>query len=218
VTAKALARSISSDEIAPLPLAISHSVNIELVMAPIAEIFRTLPGLQLKLQHGDGDEVLALLKRGDATLAVAGPLSGGWERLDCWTLFDEPFEVAVRDDHPLAMDNAVTLEKLRPYPLFVQRGCEMHESAARLFEARGVPPGNVHEVATLHDLTAVIANGLGAAILPRSAPRLEAMRRLQIMDMPLTRAVSVYAVAGRRRETAAAALLNLLRSSEFAAA
>jgi DNA-binding transcriptional LysR family regulator len=218
VTAKALARSISNEEVAPLPLAISHSVNVELVMAPMAELFRALPGLQLKLQHGDGEAVLELLKRGDAALAVAGPMGDGWERLDRWTLFDEPFELAVRDDHPLAMDNEITLEKLKPFPVFVQRGCEMREAAMRLFEARGFPPGGVHEVATLHDMIAIVANGLGAAILPRSAPRFETMRRMQIADLPLTRAVSAYAVAGRRRETATAMFLNLLRSSELTAA
>lgn len=218
VTAKALAQSMSGDEITPLPIAISHSVNVELVMAPIAEVFRALPGLQLRLQHGDGDEVLALLKNGDAAIAIAGPLSSGWERLDCWPLFDEPFELAVRDDHPLAMDNEVTLEKLRAYPLFTQRGCELHATATRLLEANGFPTGNMHEVTTLNDLAALISNGLGAAILPHSAPRLEGMRRIPIADFPLTRTISAYAVAGRRRETAAAAFLNLLRSNEFAAA
>jgi DNA-binding transcriptional LysR family regulator len=218
VTAKALARSLASDEIAPLPLAVSHSVNVELVMPPIAEVFRALPGLQLRLQHGDGDEVLELLKRGEAMIAIAGPLGGGWERVDRWALFDEPFELAVREDHPLAMDNEVTLEKLKSYSVFVQRGCEMREAAARMFEARGFPSRNVHEVATLHDLATVVANGLGAAVLPQSAPRLEGMRRMPIADLPLMRTVSAYAIAGRRREAAATAFLNLLRNGAFAAA
>jgi DNA-binding transcriptional LysR family regulator len=94
----------------------------------------------------------------------------------------------------------------------------MHEAATRVFEASGFPPGNVHEVATLHDMTAMVANGLGAAILPRSSPQIDSIRRMQVTDLPLTRTVSAYAVAGRRRETAAAAFLNLLRSSDVAAA
>ncbi len=218
VTAKELARSISSDDIAPLPLAISNSINVELVMAPIAELFRSLPGLQLKLRHGDGDEVLELLKRGDAAIAIAGPLGGGWERLDRWALFDEPFELAVRDDHALAMANDMSLEKLKPHPLFVQRGCELHDAATRLLDAHGFPPGSLHEVATLADLVAVVGNGLGAAIVPRSAPRLETMRRIPVPDLPLTRSVFAYAVAGRRRETATSTFLNLLRNSDFVAA
>ena len=217
LTAKALARSISRDQVAPLSLAVSHSVNIELVMGSIAEVFRALPGLQLRLRHGDGDEVLDLLKRGDAEIAVAGPLQA-WERLDRWPLFDEPFEVAVRDDHPLAFENNVTLEKLKAYPLFSQSGCEMRDTAARILETHGIPIANVHEVATLHDLIAVTANGLGVALLPRSAPRMDSMRRVPAADLAFTRTVSAYAVAGRRRETAAAALLNVLRSAPLEAA
>src|SRR5690606_36984100 len=45
LTAKSLARSLSNDEITPLELAISNSVNVEALMAPIAEMFRALPGL-----------------------------------------------------------------------------------------------------------------------------------------------------------------------------
>lgn len=218
LTAKALAKSISKEELTPLAVAVSHSVNIELVMAPMAEVFRSLPGLQLKLRHGGGEDVLQMLKQGDAEIAVAGPLEGGWDRLDRWPLFDEPFEAAMRDDHPLALENDLTLEKLKPYPLFCQSDCESHAAALRMIEARGVSPANMHDVVTHHDIVAVISNGLGAAILPRSAPRSERMRRMPISDLPLTRTVSAYAVSGRRRETAAAAFLNLLRSTEFAAA
>jgi DNA-binding transcriptional LysR family regulator len=138
--------------------------------------------------------------------------------LERWALFDEPFELAVRDDHPLAMDNEVTLEKLKTYPIFCQGPCEMHETATRMFEARGLSGANVHEVVTLHDLMVVLKSGLGVAILPRSAPRLDGVRRMPVADLPLARSVSVYAVAGRRREIAASAFLNLLRSSAFAEA
>lgn len=216
VTAKALARSIAHDEVTPLSVAISHSVNVELAMEPIAETFRTLPGLQLKLQHGSGAEIVEMLKSGEVEIAIAGPLGDVWERLDKWALFDEPFELAVRDDHQLAMQNDVTLEKLKPFPIFHQSGCEMRETALRLFEARGLSQSNLHEVVTHHDLMALVSKGVGGAILPTSSPRSDATRRLPISDLPLTRTVSVYAVAGRPRETAAAALLNLLRSTEFA--
>lgn len=94
----------------------------------------------------------------------------------------------------------------------------MHAVAAHMIEARGVALTKMHDVVTHHDMAALVQNGLGAAILPRSSPRNANTRRFPIADLPLTRAVSVYAVAGRQRGTAAAALLNLLRSTEFAAA
>jgi DNA-binding transcriptional LysR family regulator len=218
VTAKALAKSIAKEDLAPLSVAVSDSVNVELIMGPIAEMFRSFPGLQLKLQHGGGAAVLEMLKQGSAEIAIAGPIEDNWERLDHWPLFEEPFELAVRADHPLAMDNEITLEKLRKAPLFAQAGCEMHDIAARQIAGDGASTANMHEVVTHHDLMALVSNGVGAAIVPRSAPSSEAIKRAPVADLTLSRTVSVYAVAGRKRETAAAAFLNLLRSTNFTAA
>jgi DNA-binding transcriptional LysR family regulator len=215
VSAKSLAKSIAKEDVAPLSVAVSHSVNVELLMGPIAETFRAIPGLQLKLSHGSGAEILELLKEGAVDLAIAGPLDDEWARLDCWALYEEPFELAVRDDHPLARENEITLEKLQNHGVVKQAGCELHEAAERMIEARGASLTRIHEVVTHHDMAALVDSGLGAAILPRSSPRGANVRRMPIADLPLSRAVSVYAVAGRRRETAAAALLNLLRSTDF---
>lgn len=215
VTAKALAKSIAQKDLAPLSLAVSHSVNVELMMAPLAELFRAFAGLQLKLQRGCGSEILSLLKDGGSEIAVAGPLDDEWARLDRWTLFEEPFELAVRDDHPLARKNEVSLEALQPYPVFTQSSCEMHAAAEHMIEARRVVLTKLHEVVTHHDLSAMVELGAGGAILPRSSPHPTNTRRLPIADFPLTRTVSVYAVAGRQRSAVASALLNLLRSTNL---
>jgi DNA-binding transcriptional LysR family regulator len=217
LTAKAVAKSIAKEDVAPLSVGVSDSVNVELIMGAMAEMFRAFPGLQLKLQHGGGAAILDMLKQGGAEIAIAGPIEDSWDRLDHWPLFEEPFELAVRDDHPLALDNEVTLEKLQRLPLFCQGGCEMHEAAAALITGKGLSTANMHEVVTYHDLMALVSRGVGAAIVPRSAPKAENIRRAPIADLPLARSVSVYAVAGRRRETAGAAFLNLLRSTEFGA-
>ncbi len=215
LTAKALAKSIAKEDLAPLSVGVSDSVNVELIMAPIAEMFRSFPGLQLKLQHGGGAAILSMLKEGGAEIAIAGPIEDNWERLDHWALFEEPFELAVRADHPLAMENEITLEKLRKVPVFCQSGCEMHDTAARMVTGSGLSTANIHDVVTYHDLMALVSSGVGAAMVPRSAPKDDAIKRAPIADLPLSRTVSIYAVAGRKRETAAAAFLNLLRSTEF---
>ena len=171
---------------------------------------------QDRLQHGGGAAILDLLKQGGAEIAIAGPIEDNWERLDHWPLFEEPFELAVRADHPLAMDNEITLEKLQKVPVFCQVGCEMHGIAARMVTNKGLSTTNMHDVVTYHDLMALVASGVGVAIVPRSAPQSDSIRRAPIADLPLSRTVSVYAIAGRKREAATAAFLNLLRSTEFA--
>jgi len=158
MTAKALAKSIAREDLAPLSVGVSDSVNVELIMKPIAEMFRSFPGLQLKLQHGGGAAILEMLKQGSAEIAVAGPIDDTWDRLDHWRLFEEPFELALRDDHPLATDNEITLEKLRNAPLFSQAGCEMHDIAARQIAGGATSTTHMHEVVTYHDLMALVSN------------------------------------------------------------
>lgn len=216
VTAKSLAKSISQEDVAPLNVVVSHSVNVELLMPPLSEMFRAFPGLQLKIQRGSAAEVLVMLKDGGAEIAVAGPLEDSWDRLDQWPLFIEPFEAFAAHAHPLARENQVTTAKLKASPIFVQAGSESHDALARLLDERGVPSSALHEAATMHDLTALAARSVGAAIVPHSSAAPDSLRKLSIEDLPLTRAVSAYAVAGRRREPAAAGFLNLLRSTQFA--
>jgi DNA-binding transcriptional LysR family regulator len=216
MTAKALAKSIAREDLAPLAVGVSDSVNVELIMGPLAEMFRSFSGLQLKLHHGGGAAIMELLKQGGAEIAVAGPIDDNWERLDRWALFEEPFELAIRSDNPLAMDNEITLEKLQTLPVFCQGGCEMHDAATSIVASKGFATANMHEVVTYHDLIALVSNGVGAAIVPRSAPQSDTVKRTAIADLGLSRTVSVYAVAGRRRGAAAAAFLNLLRSADFA--
>lgn len=218
VTAKSLAKAISRDDLAPLNIVVSHSVNVERLMTPVAEMFRSFPGLQLKILRGAAGEVLAMLKDGAAEIAVAGPLDDSWSRLDRWPLFEEPFEIVLRGDHPLARENAVSMDKLKATPIFTQSGAETEDALTRLLEARGVPASSVHVAATFHDLAALAAQGIGVALVPRSAPTDPSLRRLPVEDLPLTRAVAIYAVAGRRRDPAASAFLNLLRSARLEAA
>jgi DNA-binding transcriptional LysR family regulator len=215
VTAKSLAKAISRDDVVPLNVVISNSVNAETMMPCFSEMFRAFPGLQLKIFRAAAAEALAMLKDGAAEIAVAGPLDDSWERLDHWPLFSEPFSIAVRRDHPLARENAVTAEKLKSSALFVQAGSESHDEIARRLDEQGIASASLHEATTLHDVAALAGQGMGAALLPHSAPAGESIRKLPISDLALKRTVSVYAVAGRRREAAAAAFVNLLRNWRF---
>jgi DNA-binding transcriptional LysR family regulator len=216
LAAKSLADSIVQSKVAPLAIAMAHSVNVQLIMSLVAEMFRAFPGLQLRLLRATGAEVLDMLKKGDVEIAIAGPMRECWDRIDHWPLFEERFELAMAEGHSLARDNALTLEKLKNDAVFCMAGCEMREALARALEGAGLAPVQRHEAATHEDLMALVLSGLGAAIVPQSAPATEGVRRALLDDLPLTRTVSAYAVAGRRREAPPAAFLTLLRSADLA--
>ncbi|HAH11188.1 MAG TPA: transcriptional regulator, partial [Alphaproteobacteria bacterium] len=213
--AKTLASAINNQDFAPLTLAVSHTVNLEVIMESIAGLFGGLPGVQLSLRHGGGEEILGLLKDGAVELAVAGPLDDGWNRLDRWTLYQEPYALAMADAAALNFANDLSLDKLDGTTVFFQSGCEVRMDVMRRLEENGVKPTATHEVVTLHDLFAMVERGLGLAIVPASAPVHPGVRRTVLSDHTLNREVSAYAVAGRRRDTAAGAPLYPLRRAGF---
>jgi DNA-binding transcriptional LysR family regulator len=216
VTAKELARSVLSSDVAPLALAVSNSVNLELFMPSVAELFRTFPGLQLKVLRGGKEEIVALLKEGGVDLALAGPLSAGWDRLDSWPIFAEAFEIALHEDHPLAMANAFEVGKLAGQPILVQAGCESRDEVLSRLDL-GAADAASHQVHTHHDLMALLNANFGVAIVPASTPQAGHVRRLPLNDTGLRRTVSIYCVAGRPRSAQTAALLNLVRAADWSA-
>ena len=69
---------------------------------------------------------------------------------------------------------------------------------------------------SLRDLEALAVAGLGAAVVPASTLRRSSLGRARC-PVEAKRTVTVYAVAGRQRSKEAAALLNLLRATDWEA-
>ena len=55
---------------------------------------------------------------------------------------------------------------------------------------------------------------VGVAVIP-AAVEMSGLRRIRLKELNLTRVVSAYVVAGRRRSVACATLLNMLRSADW---
>ncbi len=215
LSAKELAKSVMSSDVAPLSIAVSHTVNLELFMPVIAELFRNFQGIQLKVMRGGRADIIGLLKEGGADLAIAGPLDENWDRLDRWPIFTEAFEIALHHTHPLAGSNDVEPARLTGEKILFQEGCESKEHVMRRLDIGGDADGWGHQVVTHHDLLSLLDANLGVAIVPSCAPQAQNIRRMPLNDTGLRRAVSVYGVAGRQRSAPGAALLNLIRSADW---
>jgi len=217
ITARDVARAVTKNEVAPLSLAISNSVNLELFMESVSELFRGFPGLQLRVQHGPGAEILQRLKEGEFDIAIAGSVEDGWDRLDRWRLFSEGFELEMHADHPLARVNTIDVASLNGHTLLKQTGCEDRAAVMQWFEDAGGVLEATHEFDSHHDLGALLRASAGIAIVPVNAPHPEGLKRARLSGLTLMRSVFIYAIAGRQRSAPATALLNLLRSASYAA-
>jgi DNA-binding transcriptional LysR family regulator len=213
--ARSLASSIKTGELGSLRLALSHAVELYLLVAHINEVRRLFARLELKLPRGTAAEVLALLKNGEVELALASDLAEGWERLDRWPLFNESFHLVVDGRHSLASRRAVDIAELQEEPILQCRHVEHAEQTATLLRASNLAADHVHEVDSTRDLIALIEGGLGVAVLPGSISLPATLARRAVNGIDLRRTVYVYGVAGRQRSPVAAAILKMLRAADW---
>ena len=212
LAAKVLATSFRKGAAQALSLALSDTIALRPLLPCLGELQRSFKGLQLKIVRGSGEEVSQCLKKGQADLAVAGPLGESWERLDAWPLFEESILLTVPPGHRLASRQTVELGQLAQECLLVASNCELAAATARALDEHGVVAAHTHQLDSQHDLLVALQAGLGVAFLPQSAVGGTQLRQLPVPGLEMSRQVSLYVVAGRQRAPAGEALLKLLRA------
>ncbi len=215
LSARSLATAIKKGEVGSLRLALSYSVDPALVTPHVVELGKLFSGLELKLLRGRSTEVLEYLKSGEVELAIAGPVSEEWDRLDSWPLFTEPFQLAVSCAHTLAKVPAVGLDDLRGERLMVRTYCESSETLLALLREQAFDVGRFHEVSAEADLVSLLEAGFGVAFVPDSAPSPASLTRIAVAGVELERTVCLYGVAGRQRTSVASAMMKMLRAYDW---
>lgn len=215
LAAKTLATSYKKGVTVPLRLALSHTVNLALLVPALTELVKIFPGLELQFFRGTPAEIAERLKNGSCDLAIAGPLGERWDRLNAWPLFEEGHELVVNKSHALAMRNRIALSDLAKLRLITRPYNEQAAELAALLVAAGVEQKAGDHILSDQDLLSLIEANLGAAIMPESARAGSNLRGVAVDGLNLRRPVSLYAVAGRERSVAATGLMKLLRAADW---
>jgi DNA-binding transcriptional LysR family regulator len=215
--AKALAAKVRSGDVATLAVGISLTLDVALLIAALTELQRAFAGLQLVIRRGNGGQIAEWLKNGEIELAFGGPLGETWDRLDCWPMFTEAFDLVVATDHMLTAVNDLDLqvELVSKERLLVHALQDTAELTQASLEAAGIRVDDAHQVSCNRDLETMVAAKFGVAIQPASSFRSNSLAHLPCPGLDLKRTVAVYSIAGRARSREAAALLNLVRASEW---
>lgn len=216
-SAKLLARAVSKGEIASVAVAVSRTVDPALLLGPIQEMYAAFPGIQLKLKRGSGAAIAEMLKSGEADIAMGGPLGETWDRLDSWPMFSESFDLIVSADHALAMRNDMDLdvELISSARFLLHSGADLSDAEVARVRAAGIDVDSAHEVDSDRDMTALVKAGFGIGIAPSGAIGGNDIMHVPYSALDLHRTVAIYTVAGRPRSRECAALLNLLRGSDW---
>jgi len=215
LTAKMVASSIRRGEAAPLSLVVSRAVTLGHFAPMLKQLSRAFPRLELNLLRSSGCDVIECLKSGRAELAIAGPLSETWSRLDELPLFEEPFCLVVSRRHRLAGRNEAEFSDLASENLLINTGCEMVKELRAYLEANGIVETARYQMTTQEDVLALLKADLGVAIIPIGAIDANWMYCIPLKQLNLVRKVSAYTVAGRQRALASATLLNMMRAADW---
>jgi DNA-binding transcriptional LysR family regulator len=214
MTAKSLAHSIKTGAIAPLAIGLSLAIDISLIVNFISELVRSLPGLELRFLRGTGPEIAEFLKKGDVEVALAGSLGESWERLEQWELFSEPYVFAVGPQHKLAARTTIDAADLAKEKLICRTHCEQLSEITPVVEKMGHRK-QAHAVCTDNDVGVLLKQDIGFAILPHSSAILLGLKELDVSGFDVRRTVSVFAVAGRQRSTAASTFIKMMRAADW---
>ena len=157
--ARLLASSIKTGEVGALRVALSHTIDLAILLPHIVELRKHFKHLELKLLRGTAAETAEFLKEGRAELAIASSLGDAWERLDRWPLYTETFHLVANKRHPLAGRKAVAFEDLRDEPILVRAYCEHAEPLAELSRNHYLNIDHAHELSSQHDLVVLLEQG-----------------------------------------------------------
>jgi DNA-binding transcriptional LysR family regulator len=134
--------------------------------AELAAFHEEHPGIRIALRQGSPREVVDLVRRGAADLAVVALDSPPPEGLDATPLAAEPLRLI---GAPGALDGAVEISALREMPLILaERGTALRDVVMAACAEAGfgpIPPFEVGDPVTARFLAAA---GLGASVVPVS--------------------------------------------------
>src|SRR4028118_85041 len=155
-----------------LCVAAIHSVCAAYLPPVLQKFCHDYPNVQLRVTSLGSDRALKVLKDGLVDLAIVMNnrfLTTGPEMV-VEALYDEPIEVLMAANHPLAQPEGVPWSELTRYPQVVFKdGYGMQRLVQERFERLGATLQAVLEVNTLDAFRGVVRQGDLVALLPQSA-------------------------------------------------
>ncbi|MFD3324587.1 LysR family transcriptional regulator [Streptomyces sp. NPDC058701] len=190
-----------------------------LVVPAVAALRRTHPAIELRVREAEAAESYALLSAGAVDLALSlaahAPTArdGRFTRL---TLLEDPLDVALPPDHPLADAADLRLADLSGDPWIYGGSGPWSEITRNACEAAGFVPEQAHSASGWTAILAMVGAGMGVALVPRmvsgraSGPVVRVLTR----ERPARHVIA----AVRRGSEAAPAVAHVLAALRRAAA
>ena len=209
-----LAREFQNKQLAPLAIGLAPSISASLVLEPIAEVRKFVPGLHVELREELPGRLVDLLLEGEINVALVGDVHDIPERIDGWPLFAERYVAVLAPSHQLADRPQIRIEALRKATILDRSDCDVAPKVQHLLFPDS-PPHHHHRSGRDLHLQHLAAAGFGIVLVPEHMPRLPSLKALPIEGDPIWREVRLLAVHGRRYSPALDAFVKIARLRDW---
>jgi len=208
------ALELQRKSVAPLKIGLAPSISVSLLLGPITEIAKSLPGLRVELREDATEKLVDLLLGGEIDAALVGDVQDMPARIDEWPLFEERYVALLAFSHQFANRPTVTVSDLRETTILERVGCDVARRLQRARFPRETPPMGHASEHDLH-LQHMAAAGFGIMLSPEHMPHLPSLKVLPIEGDPMWRQVRLLAVQGRRYSPALDAFVKTSRLRDW---
>lgn len=166
--------NVSEEDHGALRLCGFSTAAAALLPTVVATVRMTHPRCSVRIIEADPEECFDLLLADEADLAVvvatANLPPSIDPRFDQQPLLDDPLDLLVPESHPLATESSVELSATADQPWIMDRpGRPYHQLVLTACAAAGFTPAVAHESTEWDTGAALVAAGLGVALVPRLA-------------------------------------------------
>lgn len=210
--AEALTRVVAAagDSIAgPLIMGTSHHIGLRRLPPVLRSFTQQFPEVQLDIRFMSSEAACLAVEAGELELAVVTLPRGREPRLTSTAVWDDPLEVTVSPQHPLARKRRVSLEQLVAHPA-VLPGADTYTRSILMEALRPyeLAPRVVMSTDYLETLRMLVATGLGWSLLPADMAKPELVHLSTPLN--LSRQLGIVEHRRRNRSRAAEAMCQLL--------
>lgn len=187
-----------------------------LVVPAVAALERHHPGVEVRIRETEAAEAYELLSAGavDLALSLAAHTPADDARFTRLPLLEDPLDVALPPNHPLADAPGVRLADLASDRWIYGGSGPWSEITRSACEAAGFQPRQAHSASGWTSILAMVEAGMGVALVPRmvSARAADVVLRVLTHDRP-TRHVVAALRTGAESSPAVARVLTALRTT-----
>ena len=214
--ARSLASSFKSGEIGALRIALTHSVDLSLLIPHLDQIKRLFNRLEFRFLRGNSREVARVSEEGRSRTRHC---RRNQRRLGPARYLAAVYRKLPARRQPAASAGGSREDRFRA--IFAPSNCcreTIANTRARVnssLREHGLDVDRSHEVASERDLIELLEADIGVAVVPDTASIPPTLKRATVDGLDARRTVNLYGVAGRERTAVASAVMRMLRGADW---